>query len=95
MRVIFTESGFKEYTEWQHNGKRTLKRINELIKSIQRDGFMIGIGKPEALKGIKAYSRRIDDENRLVYTGDRDNNLVIVSCKGHYSENKAFNQNNI
>ncbi|MDR3013671.1 MAG: Txe/YoeB family addiction module toxin [Chitinispirillales bacterium] len=86
MRVTFTESGFKEYIEWQQEDKKTLKRINELIKSIQRDGFMKGIGKPEALKGRKECSRRIDDTNRLVYTGDRDMNLVIVSCKGHYED---------
>jgi len=84
MRVIFTEDGFKEYTEWQQSDKKTLKRINELIKSIQRDGFMIGVGKPEILKGRKECSRRIDDVNRLVYTIDGDRNLVIVSCKGHY-----------
>ncbi|MDR2591888.1 MAG: Txe/YoeB family addiction module toxin [Chitinispirillales bacterium] len=84
MRVTFTEDGFREYTEWQHGDKKTLKRINELIKSIQRDGFADGIGKPEVLKGRKEYSRRIDDANRLVYTSDGDKNVVIISCKGHY-----------
>jgi toxin YoeB len=86
MRVIFTEDGFREYTEWQQEDKKTLKRINELIKSIQRDGFMKGIGKPEALKGRKECSRRIDDANRLVYTNDGNGNLVITSCKGHYED---------
>jgi toxin YoeB len=86
MKVTFTEDGFKEYLEWQSEDKKTLKRINELIKSIQRDGFMKGIGKPEALKGRKEISRRIDDANRLAYTGDEGRNLVIVSCKGHYDD---------
>ena len=44
---------------------------------------MKGIGKPESLKGRKAYSRRIDDGNRLIYIGDENRNLVILSCKGH------------
>ncbi|MCL1823278.1 MAG: Txe/YoeB family addiction module toxin [Oscillospiraceae bacterium] len=86
MKVTFTEDGFKEYMNWQSEDKNTLVRINELIKSIQRDGFMKGIGKPEPLKGRKEYSRRIDDMNRLIYTGDKDRNLVIVSCKGHYED---------
>ena len=86
MKVTFTEVGFKEYIYWQSEDKKTLKRINELIKNIQRDGFMKGIGKPEALKGRKEMSRRIDDSNRLVYTADNEKNLIIVSCKGHYEE---------
>jgi len=86
MRATFTENGFREYTEWQQGDKRTLKRINELIKSIQRDGFMEGISKPEALKGRKEYSRRIDAANRLVYIGDENKNMIIVSCKGHYED---------
>jgi toxin YoeB len=47
---------------------------------------MNGIGKPEVLKTRKAYSRRIDEYNRLVYTGDENNNLKILSCKGHYDD---------
>ena len=86
MKVTFTEDGFREYLEWQSEDKKTLARINGLIKSIQRDGFMQGTGKPEPLKGRKEYSRKIDAANRLVYTGDRDRNLVIVSCKGHYED---------
>lgn len=86
MRVTFTEDGFREYTEWQQEDKKTLKRINELIKSIQRDGFMKGVGKPEALKGRKEYSRKIDNANRLVYTGDENRNLIVISCKGHYED---------
>jgi len=86
MKVTFSETAFQEYTDWQTEDKKTILRINELIKSIQRDGFMKGIGKPEALKGRKEYSRKIDEANRLVYTGDKERNLVITSCKGHYDD---------
>jgi toxin YoeB len=86
MKVIFTEKAMDQYIEWQSEDKKTLKRINALIKSIQRTGFMGGIGKPEPLKDKKAYSRRIDDSNRLIYSGDGEQNLVIFSCKGHYED---------
>ncbi|WP_308682883.1 Txe/YoeB family addiction module toxin [Stomatobaculum longum] len=84
MKVTFTEAALLEYISWQTEDKKTLRRINELIQSIQRDGFMKGIGKPEPLKGLKAYSRRIDAGNRLVYIGDSEQNLIILSCRGHY-----------
>jgi toxin YoeB len=77
--VIFHAKAFKEYTEWQAEDHKTLKKINSLIKDIQRNGLTQGVGKPEPLKYIKAYSRRIDDANRLVYFGDKDNNLHIIA----------------
>ena len=86
MRVSFTERAFKEYMDWQTEDKKTLNRINKLIQDIQRNGLMNGIGKPEALKHRKGYSRRIDDTNRIEYDGDSDKNLVILSCKGHYED---------
>jgi len=86
MKVTFSEIAFGQYLEWQGEDRKTLKRINKLIKDIQRNVFMKGIGKPEALKGRKEYSREIDDTNRLVYTGDAQRDLVIVSCKGHYDD---------
>ena len=86
MRVTFTEDALTEYISWQSEDKKTLNRINKLIRSIQRDGLMKGIGRPEPLKRRKAYSRRIDDGNRLVYIGDSEQNLVILSCKGHYDD---------
>ena len=86
MRVVFTETALDQYFKWQTDNKKTIKRINSLIKDIQRNGFIKGIGKPEALKGRKEYSRRIDEANRLVYTGDSERNFVIISCKGHYEE---------
>jgi toxin YoeB len=62
--IIFTPQAFKEYLEWHNEDKKTVKKINELIKDIQRNSFTAGIGKPEPLKHIKAYSRRIDEANR-------------------------------
>jgi toxin YoeB len=86
MKVTFTEDALTEYIEWQSEDKRTLRRINNLVKDIQRNGFLKGIGKPEALKHKKAFSREIDEANRLVYTGDENQNLEIISCKGHYDD---------
>ena len=84
MMVVFTENALEEYISWQTEDKKTLRRINQLIKDIQRNGLLVGIGKPEALKGRKAFSRRIDVENRLVYFADDKQNLILLSCKGHY-----------
>lgn len=87
MNILFTDTGWNQYTEWQGQDKKTVKRINQLLKSIDRDGTMQGIGKPELLKHDKSglYSRRIDEANRLVY--EMSNNLIIVkSCKGHYED---------
>jgi toxin YoeB len=82
--LIFHAKAFTEYMEWQNEDRKTLKKINELIKDIQRNGLLKGIGKPEPLKHIKAYSRHIDDSNRLVYSSDENQNLCIIACKGHY-----------
>jgi toxin YoeB len=82
--LIFAPEAFKEYLEWLAEDKKTFKKINDLIKDIQRNGLTKGIGKPEPLKHIKGYSRHIDHENRLVYSGDEKQNLRILSCKGHY-----------
>lgn len=64
--------------------KKTLKKINDLLEDIRRNGALQGIGKPESLKRHPGYSRRIDKENRLVYVIDELNNIKIISCKGHY-----------
>lgn len=65
--------------------QKMLKRINQLVKDIRRNPFE-GIGKPEPLKGNLTgfWSRRIDDEHRLVYMVE-DNRIIIISCKGHYT----------
>jgi toxin YoeB len=82
--ISFTRIALKDYIEWQSEDRKTIKRINELIKDILRNGLLKGIGKPEPLRHIKAYSRRIDEANRLVYSADENQNLFIISCKGHY-----------
>lgn len=86
MKKIWFDEAWEDYTYWQTQDKKTLKRINMLLKDIERGNFD-GIGKPELLKGDMSgfWSRRIDDINRLVYR-IRDNVLEIVSCKGHYED---------
>lgn len=85
MRLVFTDTAWDQYIHWQNEDKKTLKKINRLIKSINRDGLLNGEGKPELLKHDRSgeCSRRIDEENRLVYAMV-DGQLVIKSCKGHY-----------
>ena len=85
MVLQWSPEAWNEYLEWQTGDKKTLKRINSLIKSIQRDAKPIG--KPELLKGSKQglCSVRIDSKNRLIYKVDSDI-LRIVSCKGHYDD---------
>ena len=82
----FTGQGFSDYQYWQGQDKRTLKKINALLADIQRNGAMQGIGKPEPLKHRPGYSRRIDEQNRLVYEIDELQNIVIISCRGHYED---------
>ena len=82
--LIFSPQAYNEYLSWLTEDKKIFKKINDLIKDIQRNGFSKGIGKPEPLKHIKGYSRRIDDANRLIYSSDEKQNLRILSCKGHY-----------
>ena len=84
--LSFTKEAWEEYVEWQITDRKIAVRINALIKDTQRNGFLIGIVKPEALKTRKAYSRRIDESHRLVYEGDENQNLRIISYKGHYDE---------
>lgn len=84
MKLLWEERAWEDYCYWQSQDKKTLKRINMLIKDIQRNNF-IGIGKPEPLKENLAgyWSRRIDSTNRVVYT-ICDDSIIIISCKGHY-----------
>ena len=84
MNKRWEDEAWEDYVAWQATDKKTLKRINALIKDIERNGAMNGIGKPERLKYGVGYSRRIDDANRLVYDIDEQGYLYIKSCKGHY-----------
>lgn len=86
MNIIFTPTAWNQYLEWQQEDKKMVRRINELLKDIDRNGPLKGIGKPELLKYRKACSRRISNEHRLVYTMDSEQNLIIFSCKYHYED---------
>ena len=86
MTKIWSDKAWDDYLSWQTEDKRTLKKINDLIKDIERNGLSKGIGKPEPLKYRKAWSRRIDHANRLIYNFDGDKNLLIIACRGHYEE---------
>ena len=86
MNIVFTPTAWQQYTEWQKEDKKIVKRINDLIKSIDRDGILQGIGNPEPLKHRKMCSRRITDEHRLTYNMDMNQNLIIYSCKFHYED---------
>lgn len=85
MNKIWSDISWDEYLYWQQQDKKTLKKINALIKDIERNGNLEGIGKPEPLRYRAGYSRRIDQYNRLVYDTDEEN-LFIYSCRGHYEE---------
>lgn len=82
--LAWTDAAWDDYIYWQGQDKKTLKRINLLIKDIKRSPFE-GIGKPEPLKENLAgfWSRRIDDTNRLVYAVD-DGAITIIACRYHY-----------
>ena len=84
MQKSWYDKAWDDYLYWQSHDKKTLKRINQLIRDTERDPFN-GIGKPEPLKGDLSgfWSRRIDDTNRLVYRVNGEL-LEILSCKGHY-----------
>lgn len=84
MKITFSKNAWEDYVSWQANDRKMLRRINLLIKEIQRTPFE-GIGKPEPLKFDLAgyWSRRIDAEHRLVYQY-RENEILIYACRYHY-----------
>ncbi|MBJ8504365.1 Txe/YoeB family addiction module toxin [Acinetobacter seifertii] len=83
-KTSFTPTAWEDYVYWQNQDKKTLKRINTLIKECLRTPFD-GIGKPEPLLGDLAglWSRRIDEKNRLVYEVT-DVATTVISCRYHY-----------
>lgn len=83
--IIFSERAWEDYLYWQTQDKKTLKKINSLIRDIIRNGNE-GIGKPEPLKeNLNGFwSRHIDEENRIVYRISK-NGIEIIQCKGHYN----------
>lgn len=84
--IAFTEQAFAEYLYWQTQDRKTLKRINLLLKEICRTPFEGG-GKPEPLRGNYSglWSRRIDEVNRLVYQVT-DGQVTVCQCRGHYDD---------
>lgn len=92
MRIIFSENALKDYTSWQSEDKKILKKRNNLIKEIQRSPYE-GIGKPEPLKFDLAglWSRRIYMEHRLVYKIE-NGDLLIYACRYHYDKKYQIKQ---
>lgn len=84
--ITFAEDAWEEYLYWQAQDKKTLRKINALLKEIQREPFR-GTEKPEPLKGSGSgqWSRRINDKDRLVYTVEKDS-ITVLQCKNHYSD---------
>ncbi|MFC5390673.1 Txe/YoeB family addiction module toxin [Brevundimonas bullata] len=85
MRLTFHEEAWEDYLYWQSSDRKQLKKINALLRECLRTPFA-GTGKPEPLKGEFAgwWSRRIDQEHRLVYRATGDS-LLIAQCRYHYS----------
>ena len=87
MRKTWTEAAWDDYLYWQQQDKKTLRKISDLVRDIERNGIREGIGKPEPLKDDLQgfWSRRIDEKNRLVYNQSPDGSLCIIACRGHYA----------
>ena len=85
-KITFAEDAWEEYLYWQTQDKKTLKKINNLLKAIQREPF-IGVGKPEPLKDSLngEWSRRINEKDRLVYMISNES-IIVTQCKGHYND---------
>lgn len=86
LNVAFTSAAWEDYLYWQRTDRATLKRINDLIRDIQRGNPGAGLGKPEPLKHALsgAWSRRIDRQHRLVYLV-LDDQLIMLQARYHYS----------
>jgi len=86
VRKIWHDDAWKEYIEWQTQDKKTLKKINNLLKDIDRNGYN-SIGKPEPLRGNLTgfYSVRIDEKHRLVFRIS-DDTIEIAQCGSHYGD---------
>ncbi|MCL2479196.1 MAG: Txe/YoeB family addiction module toxin [Treponema sp.] len=86
MNKEWHDKAWDEYIEWQTNDKKILKRINNILKDIDRHPFS-GICKPEPLKNQRQgyWSRRIDEANRIVYKAEHDR-IIIIQCGGHYDD---------
>lgn len=87
LNKVWAPEAWGDYIWWQTQDKKTLKRINALVKDIERNGVSSGTGKPEQLRGDLSgfWSRRIDSQNRLVYRVVGAN-LEIAQCRSHYGD---------
>lgn len=84
-RIIFSEKAWDDYLYWQTQDRRTLKKINGLLKDIGRHPFE-GEGKPEKLRGMdNLWSRRVNDKDRLIYMAEEES-ILVVQCRGHYDD---------
>lgn len=85
-KLTFSENAWEEYVYWQNQDLKTLKKINKLLKEVQRAPFK-GSGKPEPLKKVEpnTWSRHISKKDRLVYVVS-DDGIIIKQCKGHYDD---------
>lgn len=84
--LTFTEKAWDDYIYWQTTDKSTMRKINALLKDIQRNGVSKGTGKPEPLKYRNAWSRRINHEHRIVYAQGENGAFIVLSLKGHYED---------
>ncbi len=81
--VFLSDKALSDFMYWAHNDRKIFDKIGTLLNDIDRNGAVKGIGKPEHLKYENAYSRRINDEHRLIYRVE-ENIIKVKSCKGHY-----------
>jgi len=86
MNKAFTDIGWEDYLYWQTKARKTLRKINTLLKDIERNGYD-GIGKPEPLTGDLSgfWSRRINQKDRLIYALEMDQ-IIIIACRYHYDD---------
>lgn len=87
MEKLWTDLAWEQYIELIDENKRMIKKINDLLKDIERNGLLNGKGNPEPLKGDLSgfYSRQINEKDRLIYKFI-DGKLLIAQCKGHYDD---------
>lgn len=86
MNKAFTDIGWEDYLYWQTEDRKTLRKVNTLLKDIERNGNE-GIGKPEPLTGDLSgfWSRRINQKDRLIYALEMDQ-IIIIACRYHYDD---------
>ena len=83
--VFLADKALNDFMYWAHNDRKILDKIDALLNDIERNGAAKGLGKPERLKYEEGYSRRINDEHRLIYKM-QGNVIAVKSCRGHYED---------